>query len=248
MRSRAFTLVELLTVIAIISILAAIFFPVIKAVKGAAFAYQASSDIGQLGTALTMYAADADDTCAPAMVWDGAWHGWYGRHRPDGTVDVTQGLFMPYTRNKRMKDAVYRGEPYFGDGSGFGYNWGYIGGDFDATGNYWNFPFSTNPAAMSQIEAPSQTVGFGTSSYFFATWLPHGDGGTYDFGFISAPKFWKGNPDVDFRHQGNKIVDIPDKQVNSDGRAIFAFMDGHTRSMTMTQVKDEMFYRTSTGH
>jgi prepilin-type N-terminal cleavage/methylation domain-containing protein len=242
-RRRGFTLVELMMVIAIISILMAIFLPVIKAVKGAAYAYNASSNVSQLGTATTMYAADSDDTAPPALYWDGAWHGWYGRPLADGTNDPSQGLLASYLKNRQLKDPIYKGKTYFGDGSGFGYNWGYVGGDFDATGNYQNFPFSTNPATMAQIEAPSQTIAFGTSNYFFAPWLAKGDGNNYNYGFISAPQFWAGNPDVDFRHQGNRLVDTANKRITSDGRALFVFLDSHTKSMVMSQVTDDMFQR-----
>src|ERR1700712_3918388 len=105
-RKQAFTLVELLMVIAIISILTAIFFPVIKAVKGAAYAYNASSNISQLGTACTLYASDNEETMPPALYWDGAWHGWYGRPGSDGKNDPAQGLLGSYLKNRRLKGPI----------------------------------------------------------------------------------------------------------------------------------------------
>jgi prepilin-type N-terminal cleavage/methylation domain-containing protein len=242
-RGRGFTLVELLMVIAIISILAAMFMPIVKLAKGAAYSYVASSNLSQLGTATSLYVADHDEVYMPALYWDGAWQGWYGRHLPDGSCDPKQGLLASYTKGRAFKDPIYRGESYFGDGSGFGYNWGYVGGDMDVTGDYRWFPLSTNPATMSQIESSSKTIGFGTSAFYYAKWMPRGNGKVYDYGFISAPKFWEGNPDVDFRHLGGRHVFEGSKQITSDGRALFVFLDSHTKSMQMATVKDEMFQR-----
>lgn len=83
-RSRGFTLIELLVVIAIIAILAAILFPVFTQAKSAAKKTVCLSNQKQIGTALTMYLTDNDDTypyCAlyigpsftkPYMHWSGA--------------------------------------------------------------------------------------------------------------------------------------------------------------------------------
>lgn len=57
-RSRAFTLIELLTVIAIIGILAAIIIPTVGAVRKTARSAQALSNIKQIGVATLLYAQD----------------------------------------------------------------------------------------------------------------------------------------------------------------------------------------------
>jgi prepilin-type N-terminal cleavage/methylation domain-containing protein len=57
----AFTLIELLTVIAIIGILAAIILPVVARVRQSARKAWATSDLRQVGTAISMYAADYKD-------------------------------------------------------------------------------------------------------------------------------------------------------------------------------------------
>lgn len=61
MKNKAFTLIELLVVIAIIAILAAILFPVFAQAKVAAKKTQSLSNVKQIATGLTIYAADYDD-------------------------------------------------------------------------------------------------------------------------------------------------------------------------------------------
>jgi len=58
---RAFTLIELLVVIAIIAIIAAILFPVFARAKASAKQSACLSNLHQIGLAITLYQADADD-------------------------------------------------------------------------------------------------------------------------------------------------------------------------------------------
>jgi len=88
---RAFTLIELLVVIAIIAILAAILFPVFAQAKLAAKKIRVLSQMKQLGTAVTLYASDADDYFVPASMRGGA-----------GDPIVWPPLVLPYTKSEPL--------------------------------------------------------------------------------------------------------------------------------------------------
>ncbi len=66
-RHGAFTLIELLTVIAIIGILAAILIPTLSAVRESAGAANCASNMRQIGQAMYMYAEDNDGRAPPAF-------------------------------------------------------------------------------------------------------------------------------------------------------------------------------------
>lgn len=88
----AFTLIELLTVIAIIAILAAILFPVFAQAREKARSTSCLSNCRQIATGLLMYAQDNDDGIIA----------WF--RRPASTTETLRdrmwtGLLQPYIRN-----------------------------------------------------------------------------------------------------------------------------------------------------
>ncbi len=242
---RAFTLVELLTVISIIAILGAILMPAAMSARALAFQYSATQSLSQLGMAANMYVSDNDETFMPAMYPSpSGFQAWFGRLGSDGKFVADYGLLVPYTARKRLTDSTFHAKDYFGDHSGFGYNWGFLGSDFGITANYATFPTCTNEATTGQLSAPSQTISFATSSFYNATWLPHGDGQVYDLGVIDPPSYWHGNPNVDFRFNGGRIPDNQTRMVFSDGNAPVFYVDGHAAGRKQTQVQDDNFVRT----
>ena len=245
---RAFTLIELLVVIAIIAILAAILFPVFLAARAAAYQWNAGSAIDQLGKASTLYCNDYDDTYPLAMYFDGSgFRAWYGRFVSTGVFDTTQGLLSPYEKSQSVRDITFNCKPFLGDHSGFGYNWGFIGSDFHMIANYSTFPQCMNAATNTSLSNPSNTVVFGTSAFYYARWLPKGDGQIYDFGFIDPIGYTANNPNVDFRHLDQRKVDNTKKTISFPGNGLFVFADSHVRALKIGQLPDVMFMRDGTG-
>lgn len=238
---RAFTLIELLVVIAIIAILGAILFPVFLAARSAAYQMVTVSTLRQVAEAGSMYAADADETFMPAMGADelGYW-AWFGRPTKDG-VDEERSLIRQYEGKKKLTDSTYKAKHYLGDGSGFGYNWGYIGSDIHISRRYDEYPYCWYPARTSELDHPSNTVIFATSNYYSAKW-EGGDGQNYDFGFIDPVGGKPSNPNVSFRHmtaprvEGNHVVNA--------GNAIIAMADGRAKTTSVKKLPDSWFMRT----
>ena len=108
----AFTVIELLVVIAIISILCAILFPVFAKARQKARQASCSSNLRQLGLAMSAYASDYDGTLP--IEWGGPQapirvsaystvvpSTYWGPHSPwDGVV--VNGMLHPYTRNNEL--------------------------------------------------------------------------------------------------------------------------------------------------
>lgn len=128
---RGFSLIELLTVIAVIAILAAILIPVAGRVRDQARASACVSNLRQIGTAVYLYAADHDDNVPPNInpernppspdhnvgtyVADGRVLGMLvnerigGRSRTNNYIDVLDILYCPAIPND-----LYARHPNYG--------------------------------------------------------------------------------------------------------------------------------------
>ena len=105
-RTSAFTIVELLIVIAVIAILAGILFPVLQKAREKADSISCLSNLKQLGTAAMMYASDYDQH--PPAMWAHAdgnlrYGGWvFYRNFPnghEGDFMPEQGSLYPYVKS-----------------------------------------------------------------------------------------------------------------------------------------------------
>ncbi len=119
-RQRAFTLLELLIVIAIIATLAAILFPVFAQAKEAAKKASCISNLKQISLAFLMYTSDYEDVFPHSYDYrdlsTGLWHhvDWFGNatRYPDPVFfqlykyDMTQGLVYPYMKNYQINDCM----------------------------------------------------------------------------------------------------------------------------------------------
>ncbi len=154
MKKNAFTLIELLTVIAIIGILAAILIPVVGAAREAARGAACTSNLRQIGAGLHAYAADHNDRLIPGVEVDGGLRLWHHELEEylEGSVDVTSPNRPDWQLCPSKMFPVMERRT-------IGYGW-----------NYRNFGNkSTTPAlgwstSLTEVENPSRTIIVGDSA------------------------------------------------------------------------------------
>lgn len=204
----AFTLIELLVVIAIIAILAAILFPVFAQAREKARSTSCLSNCKQMGTGITMYAQDYDETIVP---WTWYWVAYYdplpvGAKFPDTVDKYWDALILPYVKSGNPANTSAP------DRSGV---WhcpsGEQGENIRSYGFSMGLAYDTDPASptyyravpMAEVVNPADTivVGDGGSSGRL--------GRTYDYQGYTEKFVWNVayTRDAPFRHQngGNYV-------------------------------------------
>jgi prepilin-type N-terminal cleavage/methylation domain-containing protein/prepilin-type processing-associated H-X9-DG protein len=240
--TQGFTLIELLVVIAIIAILAAILFPVFASARERARQASCVSNLKQIGLAALMYVQDYDETYPPYASecgGSGCIQYWFARKVGTGW-DKAQGLLYPYMKNHQIqKCPSFTARPRFGDGNGYGYNWGYVGSDYYIS---YSWP-PANPASLAAFSSSASKAMFADAAFYNAPWYG-GDGVMWETPGIDPPSMWWGNPTVDFRHiDAGKDIDAAAMTVTHRGLADIAFADGHVKAYKQTAVTDAMFTR-----
>lgn len=245
-RKNAFTLIELLVVIAIIAILAAILFPVFAQAREKARQTSCASNLQQIGLATMMYVQDYDETYPLAEYnIQGGMQYWFGTSSGTGTArtfDKTKGLLYPYVKDTQIQRCPdWTGVTKFGDGNGYGYNWGYLGSDYYLNPNSPWPPI--NPAPEASLSSPSEKIMFSDSGFYNAPWYG-GDGQMTETPFIDPPGQWYGTPTMDFRHvDSSKQINAALQTVTENGVANISWADGHVKALHQSAVTDAMFIR-----
>jgi len=152
----AFTLIELLVVISIITVLAAILFPVFARAREQARKAACMSNLKQLGLGVLMYVQDNDERYPVAQLIappspDIYWYTAISAYVKNDQVFTcpTAGKIARGSHGYGWNIGGTKINTNNGVGNGFGYR--------STTGN-WFTPSGTGPVTLAQIEQPSTTI------------------------------------------------------------------------------------------
>lgn len=230
-RPGAFTLIELLIVVAIVALLLAILLPSLAAAKAQARRVKCASNLRQLAIALQMYAGEHRSRMMPlaytdtALLRGGPPIYWWGASDAGG-VDHTKGFTWPYLGSDLRADGVYEcpEQPWGsyqpqGDAravtSTYGYN-GYFLSPPHTPG--WSFSIGVRPWLLAeQVREPSRVFAFADTMIDVSGRLQNNALLDPPFTYSGAHRWSRNaNPTTSFRHQDLTVA---------------AFVDGHVQPL-----------------
>ena len=231
----AFTLMELLVVISIISVILTILMPVLAGIRRQARAVCCMSNLRQLGLAFACYASDNRNYVLPARTSKPDTY-WWGRCEPNG-IDHTEGPLWPYMQSDLQANGVYQcpsqpigsysmqGKPA---GRGDSEKWitstyGYNGYYLSAPQSGWLQTKDRPWQKLFTIPRPHQVIVFADA---MLDWAPDpGQTELTNIALLDPPYLLSNN-----RQYWTKN-DFPTTCFRHDDKANAVFVDGHCRPM-----------------
>ncbi len=252
-RRSAFTLVELLVVVAIIALLLSILLPAMDKARAVARTVVCMSNQRQLAMGNFQYAEDYRGTVVASSKNGGSWHHWMGYIR--GTDLVTQNGVVdndPYvpggpiygcpdfeSHDINIESGVYDGTSGFSPRYGYGM---YSPRGLDQDNRDWNFHEYLKTDSPNRTwymlkpyraPRPSGIVWLADAGTYVKSW------GSIWGGLIASLPSGNWNPD-EGDHSGTGVIDWSGRiRLVHDGRAGVAYMDGHAELQN-----DAELYRT----
>jgi prepilin-type processing-associated H-X9-DG protein len=213
-------MVELLVVLAVIALLAALLLPVLASARRKAWEAQCGSNLRQIALANDLYAQDHDGCFAAAApgFFESDARRWFGVRGPDGRFEPREGPLVPYIRDQ----GALRSCPAFHSAAGFDQGTGgYVYNYLAVGGRVWRLGYVSQAfeegMCQAEIGKPAETAMFADGA------LDLGNG-LAEYGFLSPP------PAVAAQIKGADRLDPP-IHFRHHGRANIVFVDGHLRAL-----------------
>jgi prepilin-type processing-associated H-X9-DG protein/prepilin-type N-terminal cleavage/methylation domain-containing protein len=235
---KAFTLVELLVVIATIALLMSILMPALAAARAQGEAVVCKSNIRQLILANIGYSNENDDFCVPAAsdMYPGGknLHRWHGvRDNKDEPFDPLKGPLVEYLSDGKVKECpgkvrFVKGKKWGGSfekGCGsYGYNMTYLGSCL------WQSGINSLAALIQAYSGTTCVVKVAkpTETLMFADTAFNQKGSLIEYSFAEPPYFVMNGqlltdmyplPSIHFRHRGQANIGWSDGHVDSRKKA-----------------------------
>lgn len=234
---RAFTLVELLVVIAVVGILASLLLPALNQGKAAARRIQCVDNLRQLGLATQMYWDENDDFTFRYQI--GATNGgrlyWFGWIKP-GTegnrdFDASLGALYPYLQGNGVEicpSLDYNNTLYKYKARGAAYGYGY------------NFHLGQRSINTSRIVRPADTVLMADAAQVNDFQAPASPDNPMieEFYYVDADD-GAGYPNAHFRHQKQANVLLCDGHVDRE-KPVTGSLDSRLPNQSIGRLRPEI--------
>lgn len=240
---KAFTLVELLVVISVISLLMGLLMPALSAARSQARSVVCKANLHQLLIANIGYSTENEGFYVPAAedMYNlmGGLCRWHGKRKTvNDEFDPAESPLAAYLGNGDVKECPGRPRLIKGDswsesfekgGGGYGYNMAYIGSRLWQKGMGWQDSYRMT-TKMSEVRMPANTLMFADCAFIE-------DSELIEYSFAEQP-FVMSYGTVYDGSSGMEIRTLPSVHFRHRGQANIGWADGHVGSMKMAETGD----------